>query len=87
MDETFSQSAIGKINVAEELMLTPINEFKNMVDTFRYAIENEIRAKNMYCSLSLSSNDESWRELFDYLATEEGKHEELLKNELKTLGI
>ena len=78
---------ISEINVSDDLMLTPINEFKELKEIFEFAIKAEIEAQDMYMKLSESVNDDRAKKLFLMLYGEEKKHETLLKDELEKMGI
>lgn len=81
----FLGSSLKKLT--EELMLTPITEFRGLKDVISFAISSEIRAKDMYTNLAESIDTETAAQLFRFLATEEGKHEALLRKTLETLNI
>ncbi|MBD3310007.1 hypothetical protein GF351_02200 [Candidatus Woesearchaeota archaeon] len=75
------------IDIGKEIMLTPIDEFKEVKDALKFALRAEIGAKQKYLKLARSVEDKDAKELFECLAQEEKSHEELLKKELESLGI
>ncbi len=78
---------IQDIDAKDDLLLTPVSEFKDMKNIFEFAIENEIKAQKLYTSLAAAMNNEKARELFELLAKEEKGHEQLLKQEGKAVGF
>ncbi|MBU0756629.1 MAG: ferritin family protein [Nanoarchaeota archaeon] len=78
---------IDAIDVAEELALTPINEFNSLKEIFEFAIKAEASAKDMYERLGESVDDETAKKLFTLLASEEEKHHDMLASELEKIGI
>lgn len=75
------------IQLAQPMMLTPIDEFARVKDIFAYAIKSESLARQRYAVLAESVDDDAARWLFNALSVEEKKHEKLLKDELKQMGI
>jgi rubrerythrin len=74
-------------DIAEELMLTPVNEFNSLKDIFSYAIESEQKAQKRYRALANAAEDGEAIELLSWLVGEEKKHEQLLKAEFEKLNI
>ena len=87
ISKTFNPKSLDSINLDKELMLTPIDEFKNIKDIFKTAIESEINAKERYQYLQENVKEKEAKELFGLLSNEENKHEKLLKNELNNLDL
>ncbi|MBN2422576.1 ferritin family protein [Candidatus Woesearchaeota archaeon] len=75
------------VNLDQELMLTPIDEFKSIKDVFDFAIKSEINANEMYRNIAENVSEDKAKKLFVFLAGEEKKHEELLNRELENLEI
>ncbi len=75
------------LGIAQELMLTPINEFNKLKDIFDFAIKCERGAGNKYEKLAEYVLDQGMKDIFNMLSDEEKKHEELLKNELERMEI
>jgi len=76
---------IDSIDVTEDAMLTPINEFNELNQILEFAIENEIKAQQLYKSLAFALDDQEAANMLKVIADEESKHEELLKKELDNL--
>lgn len=79
--------AIESIDLGEELVLTPLNELGSIKEVFEFAIKNEIEANKRYKELAASIENPEAKNIFEMLASEEEKHESLLKEELKKLGL
>lgn len=78
---------INEIDVAQELMLTPVNEFKDLKAVLLFAIKKEQAAKKLYEELAYAAEDEKARHLFNVLSSEENNHEAMLAAELHKLSI
>ncbi len=78
---------ISKIEVAKDLMLTPISEFKELKKVFKYAIKAEVAARLMYLHLANSVDGPVESKLFSKLAEEEAKHEELLVSQMHRMDL
>ncbi len=73
---------INEIDVAEEVALTPVEEFKDLKDMFAFAIKQETIAQTTYEQLASAVDDENAKKLFLILADEEKKHRLLLTGKL-----
>ncbi|MBD3202798.1 hypothetical protein GF327_00755 [Candidatus Woesearchaeota archaeon] len=78
---------VESIELDKELMLTPLNEIKTLKEIFKMSIQSERKANERYNFLGKSVDDIKAKRMFGFLAGEEKKHEELLKNELAKLDI
>lgn len=78
---------IKEIQIADDLMLTPVDEFKELKGIIEYAIKFEREAQDMYQKLAESVSDDNARSLFLMLYGEEKKHEKILQGLLDDMGI
>jgi hypothetical protein len=79
--------ALEALPMHDDLMLTPINEFKELKEIFDFAIKAEQGAHDMYVSLGNAVSEQNAKHVFENLADEETKHKELLMAEKEKLGI
>jgi len=78
---------IGKIDVAEELMMTPLEEFGSLSELFKFAMKKEVEAREMYRQLAESVDDENAKNLFSMLSEEEENHRQILLDTMKEIGL
>ncbi|MBW2999278.1 ferritin family protein [Candidatus Woesearchaeota archaeon] len=78
---------IGKIDVAEELMMTPLEEFGSLSELFKFAMKKEVEAREMYKQLAESVDDENVKKLFGMLSEEEENHRQILLDTMKEIGL
>ena len=71
----------------EELMLTPITEFRDLQEIIKFAIKKEVAAKKRYNQLAKTVDSEEARKLLSFLEKEEKHHAELLRELKKELSI
>jgi len=73
---------IDLIDVADLVLLKPLNSFKDVNGMLGFAIKQEIAAKELYKDLAEVFDGEA-KELFLRLSSEEEKHEEFLCEEVQ----
>lgn len=73
---------INEIDIEYELTLTPIEEFDNLHDMFKFAIKHETIAELGYERLANAINDADAKKLFLHFADEEKKHKLLLTGKM-----
>jgi len=78
---------IEKIDIADELLLTPIDEFNDLKQVFQFAIKKEIETREMYQDMANSVGDDNVKKLLNTLASEEARHEAMLRDLLKQIEI
>ncbi len=77
---------IDEEDVEKELKETNIPEFNNLGELFKFAISKEILSRRVYETLRDSSKVDKVKYIFELLANEEKKHEEVLKEALSKLN-
>lgn len=80
-------AVISRIDVAEELALTPLDEFKSLEDAFKFAVIAEIRANEMYITLGKAAESPDAKKIFTLLAEEEAQHKATLLTTMHDLGL
>jgi rubrerythrin len=78
---------IGKIDIAEELMMAPLEEFGSLSELFKFAMKKEVEAREMYKQLAESVDDENVKKLFGMLSEEEENHRQILLDTMKEIGL
>ncbi|MBN1503094.1 ferritin family protein [Candidatus Woesearchaeota archaeon] len=78
---------IEAIDVKDELMLTPLNEFGSLKEVFTFASKLEVDSRDMYQQLSNSVKEKKAKKLFSWLANEEEKHNTILRETIESLGL
>ena len=81
--EAIIPDKVEDVEIAQDLMMTPIEEINDIKEVFKMAIKFEIQAKDMYQQLGACMADSQAKELLDKLAAEEERHETLLKEEMQ----
>ncbi len=69
------------------LSLTPLDELKEVKDAFIQAISLEQESQQIYSELATMSENRAIAQIFRSLIIEEQKHEKLLEETLRKLGI
>lgn len=59
-----------------------MDEFTNPLEAIRLAIKKEEEAHNFYAKAASITKDPGTRQMFEFLAREEKKHQELLEDKL-----
>jgi len=75
------------IDLAKPLMLTPIDEFSKVKEILDFAVRSEVNARQRYAKLAKLIDDDKAKWLFNFLVVEEKRHEKLLTDEMKKLGV
>lgn len=82
-----ANESISEIKISEEVMMSPIDEFNTLKQMLEFAKNREIEAKDRYRKISSYVEDVKAKDLLNFLAKEEEKHENLLDDALKETGI
>jgi len=90
MRKAFSEEFPGEeLKVNEQVMTKTLRSPEEMRDPkniYDFAIELENKAREAYQLLANSTGDTEMKQFFMLLAEEEGKHEEVLKDEIEKLA-
>jgi len=72
-------------NLLENLMLTPLDEMGKLISNLKSAVKKEDAANKGYELLSKKTNNPKAKRLFENLAREELRHNNMIKNEITRL--
>lgn len=85
-NESIIAEKMESINIHEDVELRPIEDFKDLVEMFKFAIEQEVKSRQMYLQMAEAIKDEDVKKLLVMLAEEEKGHEQFLVEELESLS-
>jgi rubrerythrin len=78
-DLQFPDSKFNQLKF-DELLLTPLNELKEIDNILKFAVKKEVRAFKQYTGLAKVLPYGDMRTLFEKLAGEEQKHKHMVEN-------
>ncbi|MFH1506191.1 MAG: ferritin family protein [archaeon] len=86
-DIEFEQSQLEELDIVEDLLLTPLSEFKELKEAFEIAIRKEETSFEAYNRTAKLMPSGRLRALFELLANEELNHKDLVTQEYyKAMG-
>lgn len=81
----FPDGKYESLKLEEELLLTPVNELKEIKEILKFSIKKEVRAYKQYFGIAKTLPFGKMKTFFEKLAGEEQKHKELVKQEYRKL--